>query len=159
MAAARIRKAFHYPRDSDDEDEPEEMDEEHQERLISELRREDALKNEMYRTGCLALPLLGVAFFVYALFTSTTARQTLISAMSISSLVCTAYILQYMPIHSPERKGKRPLYQIEAEKGPVEKYLVILNAILAAILLLAAMSNWQKARDAAWREALPASGF
>lgn len=157
MAATRVRRAFRYPRDSDDEDEPEEMDEEHQERLITELRREDARKNDMYRKGFLMLPILGVVFFLYALITSSTARQTLISAISISSLVCTAYILHYMPIQNPERKGKRAVYQIEAEKGAVEKYLVHLNAGLVGVLLLAAMSNWQKARDAAWREAIPSS--
>lgn len=158
MATTRIRKAFRYPSESDDEDEPDELDEEHQERLISDFRRQDFKRNEIYRQLFLAIPLLAGLYFFLTIFTASTARQRWISLLSVSSLVCTAYILHFMPIESPDRKGKRPVYQVEAEKGPVENYLVYLNASLAGLLLLAAVVSWKKElREAAWKEALPSS--
>ena len=158
MATTRIRKAFRYPSESDEENEPDELDEEHQERLISDLRSQDSKKNELYRNLFLAIPVLSATYFLYALLVSPTARQRWISMLSVSSLACTAYILHYMPVRGPERKGKRPVYQIEAEKGPVDKYLVYLNAGLAFFMLMAAVVSWKKElREAAWKEALPAS--
>lgn len=156
MATTRLRKAFRYPSESDSESD--ELDEEHQEKLIADLQAQDQAKNELYRKFFVAIPLVGAAFFVYTFFIAGTSRQRLIALLSISSLACTAYILHFMPIQAPERKGKRPLYQLEAEKGPVGKYLVHMNAALAALLLVAAAVSWNKAlREDAWREALPAS--
>ena len=63
-----------------------------------------------------------------------------------------------MPIEAPERKGKRAVYRVEADRGPVERYLVYLNAGLAGLLLLAAGVSWGKGlAGEAWREALPGS--
>ena len=158
MASTRLRKAFRYPSDSDDENEVNELDEEHQERLIAELQRQDAVKNELYRKAFVAIPLLSALFFFYTFIQASTARERSIALLGLSCLTCTAYILHFMPIQAPERKGKRPLYQVEAEKGPVEKYLVYLNAGLAGLLLVAAALSWHRSlREAAWREALPAS--
>ena len=159
MATTRLRKAFRYPSDSSDS-EPDELDEEHQERLITQLQHQDAEKNELYRKAFLLIPFISLLFFLFTLFTASTAQQRLLSLLSISSLACTAYILHFLPIKAPERKGKRPLYQIEAETGPVEKYLFYLNAALAGLLLIAAVVSWRRAlRADAWREALPASMF
>jgi hypothetical protein len=48
MATTRLRKTFKYP--SEDEDsEPEGIDEEEQEKLISEYIEQDAKKNEGYK--------------------------------------------------------------------------------------------------------------
>lgn len=155
-AATRLRTAFRYP--SEDDSDPDELDEEHQEQLISDLQAEDARKNDLYRKVFLAVPLIGALFFLYTLFfNSATAQQVLAAVLSVSSLLCTAYILHFMPLGAPERKGKRPIYQLQAAKGPVEKYLVHLNAALAGLLLLAAAVSWRKgAGEDAWREALPA---
>ena len=158
MATTRLRKAFRYPSDSDSENDPDQLDEEHQERLIADLQAKDAQKNDNYRKTFLAIPLLGAMFFVYTFLIASTARQRLIALLSVSSLMCTAYILHSMPIEAPARKGKRPLYQVEADKGPVERYLMYLNAALAGLLLIAATVSWRKSlREDAWREALPAS--
>ncbi|KAK3111419.1 hypothetical protein LTR53_013371 [Teratosphaeriaceae sp. CCFEE 6253] len=155
----RIRHAFRYP--SEDEDEPEELDEEHQEQLISELSAADAQRNELYRRVFLAVPLLAALYFVYAFaFSSKTAQQRLIALLSMSSLLCTAYILHFMPLQAPARKGKTPMYKLDAAKGPVEQYLATLNAALAGVLLLAAGLDWRRsALERAYREALPAIVF
>ncbi|KYG50324.1 hypothetical protein M433DRAFT_56080, partial [Acidomyces richmondensis BFW] len=152
---ARLRKAFKYP--TDDESEPNEMDEEHQEKLIADLQAEDAQKNKLYRTAFLSIPAAGGIFFIYTFFfESDTAQQRLIAGLSLSSLACTAYILHFMPLQAPERKGKKPIYQIDAEKGPVERYLISLNMALAILLLVASAVSWRKGNGGkAWREALP----
>ncbi|KAK4549884.1 hypothetical protein LTR36_005185 [Oleoguttula mirabilis] len=156
MASTRMRQTFHYP--SDEDNEPDELDEEHQEILISALQAEDAQKNALYRKSFLAIPTAGALYFLYTLcFHSRTPQQALLAILGLSSLACTAYFMQFMPLQAPQRKGKVPMYQLEAAKGPVEKYLVWLNAGLAGLLLLAAAVSWRKgAGEDAWREALPA---
>ena len=156
MATTRLRKTFHYPSESDSE--PDELDEEHQEKLIASFQAEDAQKNELYRNAFLSIPLISTLFFLYMFVVASTARQRLIALLSISSMISAAYILKFMPIEAPARKGKRPVYQVEADKGPVQRYMVYLNAAQAGLLLLAALVSWRKGLgDDAWREALPAS--
>lgn len=158
MAAARLRKTFRYPTDDDDVDEPEELDEEHQEKLIADLLAEDTAKNELYRKAFLSIPLLAVLVFCYTFLIASTARQRIIALGGISSLACTAYILHFQPIiERPDRKGKKAVYKLEAEKGPLKKYLVVLNMGLAGLLVLAAGLSWKQGRvEDAWRESLPA---
>lgn len=157
MATTRLRRAFQYPSGSGDESEPEELDEEHQERLISELQATDAEKNDLYRKAFVFIPLLAALFFAYAFIVALTARQRVLSLLGLSSLLCTAYILQSIPIQSLERKGKRPIYQVEAGQGPVERYIVSLNAALAGLMLLAAALSWRRGlHEDAWQKALPA---
>ncbi|TKA78175.1 hypothetical protein B0A55_03904 [Friedmanniomyces simplex] len=159
MATTRLRHAFKYP--SEDEDEPDELDEEHQEKLIADLQAADARRNELYRRLFLIVPLVGALHFIYAfIFSSTTAQQRLIALLSLSSVLCTAYILHFMPLRAPERKGKTAMYKLDAMSGPVEQYLAYLNAALAALLLLVASLSWRRgAHENAWRESLPAIIF
>lgn len=160
MASTRLRKAFHYPSESDSNSDDNELDEEHQERLITTFQTQDAEKNELYRKAFVSIPIFAALFFLYGIFSASTARQRLIALLSLSSLVCTAYILFFMPIEAQEKKGKKPIYKIEAERTPVEKYLVYLDAALAGLLLLAAGLSWRKGLgDDAWRECLPAGTF
>ncbi|KAH9818171.1 hypothetical protein Tdes44962_MAKER05365 [Teratosphaeria destructans] len=156
MASSRLRKAFKYPSD-DSDDGPDELDEEHQEELISQIQAEDARKNTLYRKLFLAIPLAGALILLSIFLTiPNTPQQRLILLLSISSLSATAYILHFMPLQSPDWKGKKAVYKIEAEKGPVERYLVALNAVLAGLLLLAAGVSWWVGRGLeAWREAVP----
>ncbi|KAI6871014.1 hypothetical protein D0864_13659 [Hortaea werneckii] len=154
-ASTRLRRTFHYPSESDSE--PDDLDEEHQEQLISSLQDQDAAKTDFYRKAFLSIPLTAALFFLYTLvFNARSAQQVLLTILSLSSVLCTAYILLFMPVQRPERKGKIPLYKIDAASGPVDKYLVYLNAALAGILLLASGASWKhRALEEAWREALP----
>ncbi|KAK5697230.1 hypothetical protein LTR97_007365 [Elasticomyces elasticus] len=159
MATARLRRAVKYP--SDDDDEPDELDEEHQEKLIADLKATDAQRNELYLMLFLALQLAGALYFAYAFVVrSRNAQQRLLALLSLSSTLCTAYILHYMRIEAPRRKGKTAVYKLNAAKGPVEEYLAYLNMALAAMLLLAATLSWRRSlyEDAA-RQALPAILF
>ncbi|KAF7195740.1 hypothetical protein HII31_02875 [Pseudocercospora fuligena] len=158
-AATRLRKTFKYPSE-DDSSEPEELDEEHQEKLISELQTSDAAKNDLYRKVFLALPLLALLFSLTTFVSASSARARLLSLLSATSLGCSAYILHYMPIEKPARRGKIPQYQIEASKGPVEKYLPWMNGALVAVMGLAAVVSYTKGNvEDAGREILPAVIF
>ncbi|KAF2479870.1 hypothetical protein BDY17DRAFT_27773 [Neohortaea acidophila] len=159
MTTTRLRKAIHYP--SSDSDEGDHIDEEHQERLITTLQTEDARKTHLYRTLFLAIPLLSLLYATYHLLSpSTSARNKLLSLLSVSSLACTAYHLHFMPSAPPDRKGKKAVYKVEMERGPVERYLVLLNAVLAGVLGLAAWVSWRRGWvEDAWREALPGSEY
>lgn len=159
MATTRLRQTFTYPSEDNDDD-GEHLDEEHQEKLIADLQAEDAQKNDTYRKLFVVIPIAAALFCLSLILFATTARQRLIALLSFSSLLCTAYILHYQPIVAPERKGKKAMYQLEAEQGPVEKYLVYLNAALATVMLLAAVLSWRQSKyQDAWREALPAIIF
>nr|POF16378.1 hypothetical protein CFP56_23896 [Quercus suber] len=155
MATSRLRRAFQYPEEH--EDSPDELDEEHQESLIAALQAADAQKSSLYRKLFLSIPLTAAIYFTYTLlFASRTAQQRLLALLSVTSLLSTSYVLQYLPVQTPDRKGKRAVYQLEAAKSPVERYLVCLNAALAGLLVLvSAVSWWKGLREQAWKEALP----
>ena len=158
MATTRLRKTFHYP--SSDSDSDTNLDEEHQEQLITRLRAQDEEKNTLYRKLFLFIPALAAFFFLYTLLTARTPNETSIAVLSLSSLGCTAYVLWYMPLERKDRKGKRAVYAVEAEKGPVERWLVLLNAVLAGMLLVAAGVSWKRGRgEEAWRRGLPMSMY
>lgn len=158
MATTRLRKAFRYPSESDSDNEPEELDEEHQEKLIASLQAEDARKNNLYRNAFLAVSSVSALATLYSFLVASNPRRRLIALLSLSSMISSAYILKFMPIESPARKGKRPAYQVEAGKGPVERYMILLNAALVGLLLVVAMLSWKKGFQLdALGEALPAS--
>ncbi|KAK4496326.1 hypothetical protein PRZ48_012306 [Zasmidium cellare] len=153
---SRLRKAFRYP--SEDDDSNSDLDEEHQEKLIEDLQTQDAASNDLYRKAFISIPLSGALFFLYSLLiASKTAQQRLLALLSLTSLLCTAYILHFQPLQRPDRKGKKAVYKIEAEKGPLETYLIPLNAGLVGLLQLAAVLSWSRGEaEAAWRQSLPA---
>lgn len=149
-AASRLRKAFRYPSEDDDAHELDELDEEHQEQLITNLQQEDAAKNALYRKLFLAIPLAGALLFLPSLFSfDSTARQRMLAITGLSSMGCTAYTLLYQAIESPVAKGKKALYRIEAEKGPLERYLVPAHAALLALQQLGAFVGWWTGAPAA----------
>ncbi|KAK0347704.1 polarity establishment/cellular polarization [Friedmanniomyces endolithicus] len=159
MATTRLRHAFKYP--SEDEDEPDELDEEHQEKLIADLQASDAQRNDLYRLITLIIPLVSALYFIYtAIFSSSTAQQRLLALLSSSSVLCTAYLLLFMPLQAPLRNGNKAAHQRDTADGPVEQYLAYLSAALAALLLLAAVLSWRRGvYEEALKQALPAVIF
>lgn len=147
---AALRKTFKYPTEGDSDDE-EELDDEHQERLIDTLRTTSAASDAFYRQLFLVLPLVAALFSLYTFLT----ERRLTALLSLSSLICTAYTLHYMPLSPQDKKGKTAMYKVNAAKGPLEQYLPLLNAGMVGLLTIAALVHWRRGLGVvAMREAL-----
>ncbi|KAN0112984.1 hypothetical protein V8E51_005935 [Hyaloscypha variabilis] len=152
QTTARLRKTFHYPTDNDSEDSlPEALDEEEQENLIRTLEQENTRRNKQFATVLLALPLLSILPYIPALFNG---RTTLLSILSITSLLSTAYLLYVLPpgqtaisyldaLNSPPSKDKLARRQFSQnlglDEGPIKQYLPYLNLGLGGVLVLLGM--------------------
>lgn len=80
----------------------------------------------------------------------STYQMRLLVVLSITSLLCTAYTLKYIPLPKKDRKGKRPVRAhvgLFDEHGPLRRYLGWLNGAIGALLCLAAWSR--RGNDAA----------
>ncbi|KAK2750220.1 hypothetical protein FQN55_002365 [Onygenales sp. PD_40] len=139
MATTGLRRTFRYP-DSDSEGERrEEMDEEEQDTMIQDLLRQDEERNAQYILIFTALPLVSILLYLPVVISSaTTGPQRLLCLLSIGSLLSTAYIMKYFRLEKPDRKGKRPMRDIEAENGPLKRHLGPVNAAIGGLLLVAA---------------------
>src|SRR5215471_9483691 len=96
------------------------------------------------------LPLISAVALLPFILSShpTTWTQRLLSSLSIASLLSTGYLMKFMPLQRPDRKGKRPIRDIEAEESRaalvIKKNLTSLNAGIC--LILAVGSYWLRAR-------------
>jgi hypothetical protein len=112
-----------------------------QESLIQTLHTQNTLRNTQYTLAFLTIPLLSAALYLPPLFRPAT---TLLSLLSITSLLASAYILRFLPLpwerRAPLPGGKDTRTAtgigIEVEKGPLELFLVYLNAVLVVLLAL-----------------------
>jgi len=163
QTAARLRKTFHYPPDNDSEDLlPEALDEEEQENLIRTLERENATRNKQFATALLALPLLSIVPYTPTLFNS---RTTLLSLLSITSLLSSAYLLYILPpgqtaisfldsLNTPSAKQQPSRGQFSQILGPDErptrKYLPYLNLGLCGVLVLLGITITRKTEELWW---------
>ncbi|MCJ1299374.1 hypothetical protein MMC08_002166 [Hypocenomyce scalaris] len=141
MASTRLRNAFKYSIDnSDDDDEPMELDEEEQEKLIAKLRRENEERNRQFMIIFSAIPVTSVLAFLPAIMTSASLHPKFVSLLAITSLLSTAYILVFIPSQRPPEPGsKRPMRHLEPVPGPLHQYLSYLNAGLSLLLGLYAI--------------------
>jgi hypothetical protein len=142
-----------------------------QESLIRTLQTQNTLRNTQYTTAFLALPLLSILVYLPPLLRPSTA---VLSTLSISSLLASAYILWSLPSLPPlpalwasERPEKQRGWSLSGdrmeastrtgagaglgvkdgvEKGPLELYLPSLNAVLVALLAFAGFVG-QKANE------------
>lgn len=147
---ASLRKTFKYPAEDDSEDENE-LDDEHQERLIETLRATTAASSTFYRNAFLVLPAIAALFSLYTFLT----EHRLTALLSLSSLACTAYTLYYMPLSSQDKKGKTAMYKVNAAKSPIEQYLSLLNVGMVVLLTLAATVSWRRGlKEVAIRDTL-----
>ncbi|EXJ82037.1 hypothetical protein A1O1_08105 [Capronia coronata CBS 617.96] len=99
-AAARLRRAFRYSSDEDDGTDlsPEEMDEEEQEHLLTNLQASESASNRQYTLVLTGLPLIVIFPFLRYLTLSTTASMATLCLLSITSLMASAYIMYFVPI-------------------------------------------------------------
>ncbi|KAF1921808.1 hypothetical protein BDU57DRAFT_467650 [Ampelomyces quisqualis] len=96
MAATRLRRTFHYPTESDDEDAVEQgMDEQDQETLISTLSAHDTSSTRTYTLLLSALPLAPALLSLPLLLRLSTFAQ---SVLAITSFLASAYTLYFLPL-------------------------------------------------------------
>ena len=122
-----------------------------QENLIRTLVQQNANVNILYIRILLAVPILSIIPYVGTLFN---ARTSFLSILSISSLLCTTYLLYSLP---PSRTNIPILDSLNAPKsttssphstrvpsriqfdGPIAQYLPLLNLGLGIVLGLLGM--------------------
>ncbi|KAH7084984.1 hypothetical protein BKA63DRAFT_7323 [Paraphoma chrysanthemicola] len=113
MAAARLRRTFQYPSESDDEDAVEQgMDEKDQETLISDLTTHDQSTTRTYTLALSCLPLIPILLYTPPLFS---ARGFLPSLVAIISFLASAYTLYFLPL-PPVKIGI--IHTEDLKKGP-----------------------------------------
>ncbi|MCJ1308424.1 hypothetical protein MMC25_002077 [Agyrium rufum] len=154
MAAPRLRKTFHYPADeSDDDDLPHELDEEEQENLIEKLRKEEADKNTLYLRIFLAIPLVAALAFLPSFFLAGSNSGRLLSILSITSLLASAYTLLMIPNVQPSRpeQRQRSIPFFEPLQSPINLYLSYLNGALSFLIALNSLAQGRSsAGDIFW---------
>ncbi|KEF55964.1 uncharacterized protein A1O9_07544 [Exophiala aquamarina CBS 119918] len=159
MTGARLRQSFKYPSDGEgSNDSHDEMDEEEQETLITNLRSSETATNVQYTVFFTALPIITILVFIYFLFLSTKKSVTLACLLSITSLLATAYIMYMIPTGAAlftnpvrprldlsavalRRRGRQidlPDFFGGAD-SPLTQYLPYLNTFLSVLLALLAL--------------------
>ncbi|KAH6977028.1 hypothetical protein BKA56DRAFT_587493 [Ilyonectria sp. MPI-CAGE-AT-0026] len=92
---ARLRRTFQYPIDEDSTDsQPEALDEQEQEDLIESLAAENAARDAQFRRLLVAVPIVATIPYIPSLLRPST---TLLSLLSLTSLLSTAYLLHHLP--------------------------------------------------------------
>ncbi|KAI4234431.1 MAG: hypothetical protein L6R40_006750 [Gallowayella cf. fulva] len=126
-----MRKAFYSAGEDEVDDElPEDFDEEEQENLIAQLKKQDEANNILFRRIFLAMPVISVVTFLPTLLAAPLFRMRLISFLSISSLLFTAYTLIRVPSTGATRKqtvASDPL-------SPLHQYGPYLNGALSMLI-------------------------
>lgn len=158
MATTRLRRTFHYPHDSDSDDPPD-LDEEHQEALLTSLQTADEQTSALYRNLFLVLPTLTALAYVPTLFSATTAAQTFVALLSVVVPALAAYMLYCYPIKAPGRHGVKSLYVTSGRGGvvkPMKRYLIVLGASLSAMLgLVGGVAWWEGKGPEEWSAGVP----
>lgn len=162
MASTRLRRTFAYPTESDSDDPPD-LDEEHQEALLTTLQSEDEATSTLYRHLFLALPVLTSLAYVPAFAWASGVTGTLIALLNVSVPALAAWVLYFHPVRVPGSHGLGSMSvgsgrRSETPGGVVKpevRYVIILGASLAAVLVLRSGVLW-RAVDSDVRAVVPA---
>lgn len=109
----------------------------------------------------LAFPTIAVMVFLPALLMSQPLQARLICLLSISSLMCTAYILIFIPNATPEPANRKQAMHIsQSTARPIHQYISYLNGGLSILILLNAFSfkNKQGVHEGFWLLCIIPSG-
>ncbi|KAJ5934672.1 hypothetical protein N7466_004219 [Penicillium verhagenii] len=135
MAAVRLRRVFRYPEDSDHENDHEELDEQEQERVIEQLQRQNDTRNAYYKLIFTVIPLVLMTTFLPSLLWTSSFSERFCSLAGISSLLASAYVMQYFPLHA-DRKGKKPMIMENEHLALIHAALVPMNGVVCGLLAL-----------------------
>ncbi|KAG9256330.1 uncharacterized protein F5Z01DRAFT_505684 [Emericellopsis atlantica] len=156
VPTARMRKTFRYPADNETESngsDPEALDEEEQEHLINRLAEENASRNAFFARVLLCLPIAACLPYLPTLFH---AKMRMLSVLSITSLLSTAFLLWRYPttqtgieiLDKLHTKGK-PKAKV-LDRSPLETWLPYLNLGLAVMLVLMGLLVKSDATSFGW---------
>lgn len=109
----------------------------------------------------LVIPTSAAMAFVPVLFVSQPLQAKLICLLSISSLICTAYILIFIPNSRAEPANhKQPMTISQSTTGPIHRYISYLNGGLSILILLNALKfkNQQGVHESFWVLCIVPSG-
>jgi hypothetical protein len=115
-----------------------------QESLIRNLRVQNETWNKTYTKILFALPLVSIFPYIFSFLDSASKRPPILSLLSISSLLSTAYLVYIFPSettgltlvdkHSKVVKSRQEKLG-QGENGPIRKYLPNLNVALCIAIL------------------------
>jgi hypothetical protein len=157
MATTRLRRTFAYPTECDSDDLPD-LDEEHQEQLLTTLQSQDEATSNLYRHLFLALPVLTSLAYVPAFAWASGATETVVVLLSVVVPALAAWILWAYPIKNDGEQGLRSLGSGGESGGGgklLVRYLIVLGASLAGLLVLQSGVMWW-AVDSEVRAVVPA---
>ena len=121
------------------------------------LKTHDAARTNAYQTTFLSLPLLSTILYAPRLLSPSSPSEFLLVLLAITSLLSTAYILNFVPLDARgAQRDKKRTAEIpgiakwelgDAATGPLDKYLVYLDAGMGVVLALAGWAGWRRGRD------------
>ena len=152
MATTRLRRTFAYPTDADDSDNAPDLDEEHQEALLTTLQSQDEATSLLYRNLFLALPILTSLAYLPPLTRASSATETVVALLSVVVPASAAWVLWGYPVGGKEGMGSRGGKLVEV------RYLIGVGAGLAGVLVLRSGVLWW-AVDSEVRDLVPAGEF
>ncbi|PYH83521.1 hypothetical protein BO82DRAFT_279610 [Aspergillus uvarum CBS 121591] len=158
MASARLRRAFRYPDDlEDDEYAREELDEEglhrgrlayslrrlnftnrpaEQERVIQALKLFNDRRNSEYSIIFAAIPLLSAAIYLPPMLSSSSATiDRCVALVSVLSLLATAHSMRYLPHRRRDNKSKGHMMDSNGHTQ-AQQLLPLINAASCILLVL-----------------------
>ena len=145
MATTRLRRTFAYPTDSDFDNDPPDLDEEHQEALLTALQSQDEATSTLYRNLFLALPVLTSLAYIPAFTWASGAAETVVAVFSVVVPGLSAWILYFHPIKDSGEHGLRSLYSGGEMNGDVKlpvRWLIVIGSSLAVLLVLQSGGAW-----------------
>ncbi|KZM25057.1 uncharacterized protein EKO05_0007569 [Ascochyta rabiei] len=169
MAATRLRKTFHYPDSSDDEDTVEAgMDAQDQAHLLSSLRSHDTTSTRMYTLLLLAFPATIALFTLPGLLGASTLIPSFLALASLAASAYTLYVLPLAPtspviiVDGREVASGRGKAGVERKQVPwlsdeaqevLAQYIVPANGAVCGLLAVA-----EVVQGRAWSEGMMVGG-
>ena len=157
---ARLRHTFKYPSDTDSPTPSrDELDEEEQESLVSQLSSSATQHDDTYRLAFTLLPFLAILPFPYHALIHPSRSTALPTILAATSLCITGYTMWSVKVDEGMGKASKRPSTIFARQdphasasattsalaradGPLIAYLPYLNAAIAGLLLLLSFLFW-----------------
>ena len=112
-------------------------------KVINHFQCMPLISSDKMQRVFLVIPLISAVAFLPSLLSASSTQRKFIALLSISSLLCTAYILFFQP--KSEATGKR--MNTRAPPGPLLQHGPYLNGVLSLLIGLSSLMMDDKAMD------------